>query len=356
MRWTMCGLAVVCFISCGDSNELPRESAADSARPIGRPIAIASPLGLPPVPIPSDNPPTAETIALGEKLYFSPLLSVDGTLSCANCHNPELRFADGQRVSTGVDGKKGSRNAPTILNAAYNRLQFWDGRAEDLEAQVSGPMLNSLEMGHTLEGVEQSCSGDPELQKMFEHAFGPGRPTMDKIMKAIAAFERTLISGNSPFDRFQYGGQKAALSASAHRGLAVFRSPEKGNCTACHTIEDNYALFTDHKFHNLGAGLDPEGNIADLGRYTHTKRDGDQGAFRTPSLRNVAKTAPYMHDGSLKTLKEVVDFYVGGGSSNEFLDSQIKPLTHLTRQEREDLVAFLESLTGEMPPVRESTK
>jgi cytochrome c peroxidase len=356
MRWTMCGLAILCFVSCSDSNELPNEAAVEGYRPIGRPIDIAPALGLPPVPVPAGNPPTAETIALGGRLYFSPLLSIDGTLSCANCHNPELGFADGQPVSTGVHGKKGNRNAPTVLNAAYNKLHFWDGRAESLEAQVSGPMLNSIEMGHTLEGVEQSCSGDPELQKMFEQAFGPGRPTMDKIMKAIAAFERTLISGNSPFDRFLYGGEKRALTPSAQRGLEVFRNPKKGNCTACHTIEDNYALFTDHKFHNLGAGLDSEGNIPDLGRYKQTKRDGDQGAFRTPSLRNVALTAPYMHDGSLKTLKEVVDFYVGGGSSNEFLDSQIKPLTHLTREEREALVAFLESLTGDMPPVRKSSQ
>ncbi|MGH9629292.1 MAG: cytochrome-c peroxidase, partial [Bryobacteraceae bacterium] len=130
----------------------------------------------------------------------------------------------------------------------------------------------------------------------------------------------------------------------------------KGNCAVCHTIQEEYALFTDHLFHNLGTGLSPEGELTDLGRYDHTKREGDQGAFRTPSLRNVAKTAPYMHNGSLRTLKEVVDFYVGGGSSNPFLDSQIKPLTHLTGQERRDLVAFLESLTGEMPPVSEIKK
>ena len=348
----MCGLAALIFISCSNSNHLPREAA----RPIGQPVHIASALGLPPVPVPSGNPPTAETIALGERLYFSPLLSVDGTLSCATCHNPDLGFADGRPVSIGVHGKKGSRNAPTVLNAAFNKLQFWDGRAESLESQVSGPMLNSLEMGHTLEGIEQSCSEDPELPKMFEQAFGPGRPTMEKIMKAIASFERTLISGNSPVDQFLYGGEKEVLSASARRGLEVFRNPKKGNCAVCHTMQDEYALFTDDKFHNLGAGLDPEGNIPDLGRYSQTHRDGDQGAFRTPSLRNVARTAPYMHDGSLKTLKEVVDFYVGGGSSNEFLDSQIKPLTHLSRQEREDLVAFLESLTGDPPPLRESTR
>jgi cytochrome c peroxidase len=306
---------------------------------------------LPELPIPADNPPTAMTIALGKKLYFSPILSVDKTLSCASCHDPRLGFADGRSVSVGVHGRSGKRNAPTVLNAAYNKLQFWDGRAANLEAQVSGPMLNSIEMGHSLEGVERNCAEDAEIRRMFEAAFGPGPPTMVGVMKAIASFERTLLSGNSPADRFLFGGDKGALSASAQRGLEVFRNPRKGNCTLCHTMQSRFALFTDNAFHNLGAGLDPRGEIPDLGRYLQTHREGDQGAFRTPSLRNVALTAPYMHDGSLKTLKEVVDFYVGGGSSNPFLDRQINPLTHLTGQERNDLTAFLEALTGELPRI-----
>jgi cytochrome c peroxidase len=350
--WPLCILAALCLISCGNLNSEPdigSSAAPDAARPTGKPVSIVAPLGLPPVPIPAGNPPTAETIGLGKKLYFSPVLSVDGSLSCATCHNPESGFADGRPISTGVHGKRGTRNSPSVLNAAYNRFQFWDGRADSLEAQVSGPMLNSLEMGHTLEGVEQGCAQDAELPAMFEQAFGPGPPTMDKIMKAIASYERTLVSGNSSADRFLFAGEKDALSDSARRGLEVFRSPEKGNCAVCHTIEEKYALFTDHKFHNLGVGLDPEGELIDMGRYTQTNREGDQGAFRTPGLRNVALTAPYMHDGSLKTLKEVVDFYVGGGSSNPYRDSQIKPLTHLTKQERAALVDFLESLTGEMP-------
>jgi cytochrome c peroxidase len=259
-----------------------------------------------------------------------------------------MGFSDGRPVSIGIHGKLGSRNAPTILNAAFNKTQFWDGRAEDLEAQVSGPMLNSLEMGHTLEGVERGVLGNSELKVLVEKAFGPGRPTMEKITKAIASFERTLVSGNSPFDRFFYGKDQTALSAAGRRGLEVFRSPQKGNCAVCHTIQEQFALFTDHAFHNLGAGLNAEGELTDLGRFTQTGVETDKGAFRTPGLRNVAKTAPYMHDGSLKTLKEVVDFYVGGGSSNPFLDKKIKPLTHLTGQERSDLVAFLESLSGEV--------
>lgn len=340
--WLPC-IVLALLSSCTEK----KSRGPDKARPIGEQMQISAALGLPPVPIPPDNPPTKETIALGEKLYYSPILSVDGTLSCASCHNPQFGFADQQKVSIGLHGQKGQRNAPTILNAAYNSLQFWDGRAASLEDQASGPMFNPIEMGHTLEGVEQHCSEDVELQKMVEQAFGPGPVTVGKITKAIASFERTLVSGNSPFDRFLYGGDKNALSESARRGLEVFRDPQKGNCATCHTVEEKYALFTDGKFHNLGVGLSPEGELTDLGRYTQTQKESDKGAFRTPTLRNVALTAPYMHDGSLRTLKEVVDFYVGGGSSNPFLDKEIKPL-QLTQQDRKDLVAFLESLTGEI--------
>jgi cytochrome c peroxidase len=273
-------------------------------------------------------------------------------LSCASCHDPRKGFADDRAISPGVGGKTGKRNAPTVHNAAYNGLQFWDGRAPTLEAQAAGPMMNPVEMAHNVEGVEQHCDKDPAMRKMFESAFGPapdGRSpvTMARITQALAAYERTLLSANSPFDRYLYGGEKDALSVPARRGLAVFRDPAKGNCAACHLIETNYALLTDNKFHNLGAGMNAEGELTDPGRYEVTKREGDQGAFRTPSLRNVARTAPYMHDGSLKTLKEVVDFYIGGGNSNPHRDKLIKPLTHLTGQERADLIAFLESLTGE---------
>ena len=336
----------LCVVSCGGRvSNVPEESA----RPVGTPVVIEAPLGLPPVPIPANNPPTAETIELGKRLYFSNVLSVDSSLSCASCHDPKMGFADGRAVSIGVHGKKGSRNAPTILNAVYGKQLFWDGRADGLEEQVSGPMLNSLEMGHTEEGIVRACREDKELRELFVKAFGPGVPTMEKVTMAIASFERTLVSGNSPVDRFLFAGDRTALSSAAQRGLEVFRNPAKGNCAVCHSIQRDFALFTDNQFHNLGTGLDAEGELTDLGLYKTTHRDGDQGAFRTPSLRNVAQTAPYMHDGSLKTLKDVIDFYVGGGSSNPYLDPLIKPLTHLTKQERADLVAFLESLTGDLP-------
>ncbi len=327
--------------SCGAKG--PREI---TSRPVGTPLQIKPPLGLPPVPIPAGNPPTDETVALGKILFFSPLLSADGSVSCATCHQPGLSFTDGRALSQGIAGRKGKRNAPTILNSAYNRLQFWDGRANSLEAQASGPMFDSSEMGHSLRVLEDRVSADAAMQEKIVQAFGPGPVSLDRITKAIASYERTLLSGNSPFDRFFYGGDREAISESARRGWELFRDPNKGNCIVCHAAGETDALFTDHLFHNLGAGLDSDGAIPDPGRHAETLREGDQGAFKTPGLRDVARTAPYMHDGSLKTLKEVVDFYVGGGSSNQFLDKEIRALD-LTKRERADLVSFLETLTGE---------
>jgi cytochrome c peroxidase len=196
--------------------------------------------------------------------------------------------------------------------------------------------------------VVSKLQADPYYQAAFGKAFGPGPVTMGRVKNAIASFERTLISGNSPFDRYEYGGDKQALSKAAIRGLARFRDRTKGNCAACHTIGEKYALFTDGKFHNIGAGVNEEGDLTDLGRYNETKIESDRGAFKTPTLRNVAKTAPYMHDGSLKTLKQVVDFYAGGGNSNPHLDKEIKAI-HLSGPDRADLVEFLEALTGDMP-------
>jgi cytochrome c peroxidase len=211
-------------------------------------------------------------------------------------------------------------------------------------------MENPIEMAHTAAGAERKLAANAAYQADFEKAFGPGPITFEKIRMAIAAFERTVLAGNSPFDRYLYGGDKKAMSAAAIRGLEVYRNPKKGNCNACHTIEEKYALFTDNKFHNLGVGIDSKGELTDLGRYKETKVEADKGAFKTPTLRNIAQTAPYMHDGSLKTLKEVVDFYVGGGNSNPYRDKEIKSLDFLTKAQRADLLAFLESLTGDLPP------
>ena len=332
-------LASVLCVGC-------RKSSSD--RPIGAVVDIRAPLGLPPVPIPADNPPTAQTIALGRKLFYDMRLSKDNTVSCASCHNPNLAFTDGRTLARGVGGMLGIRNAPTLLNAAYSPFQFWDGRAKSLEEQSAAPMENPVEMDQKHEVSVSKIGKDPAYQAEFAQAFGPGTVTLDKIQKSLASFERTLLSGDSPFDQYQYGGNKQALSPAAIHGLALFQDPKRGNCAVCHTIHQNYALFTDGKFHNTGAGVNGAGDFTDLGRFTSTKIVTTKGEFKTPTLRDVALSAPYMHDGSLKTLKDVVDFYAGGGNSNPFLDKEMKPL-NLSAQDRADLVKFLESLTGEMP-------
>jgi cytochrome c peroxidase len=346
--------AVGAFIACTQKPGLAPAVAPPAAKPIGTVIRIVAPLGLPPVPIPADNPPTAETVALGRRLYYDTALSVDNTISCASCHDPKFGFSDGQQFSDGVRGQKGNRNSPTIFNAAYFTTQFWDGRAPSLEKQAEGPMQNPVEMAHTLAGAELRLMADPSYKAEFKTAFGADVITYEMVEKCIASFERTVLSGNSPFDRHMYGGDKKALSASAKRGLEVFRNPKKGDCAVCHTMDEKYALFTDNKFHNLGVGvklnINGETELTDLGRFNITNVASDKGAFKTPSLRNITLTAPYMHDGSHKNLKEVIDFYVGGGNSNPYRDKEIHPLDFLTGQELADLQEFLKSLTGEIPP------
>lgn len=318
------------------------------ARAIGAPVDIAVPRGLPGLALPSERQATAESIALGRKLFYEPNLSVDNTLSCASCHRPDKYFTDGQPVAIGVARQAGTRNTPSVLNAAYYPAQFWDGRAATLEEQAGGPIANPIEMNLPHDVAVSRLQADAGYREEFAKVFGAGTITMPKVVAAIAAFERTLLCGNSPFDRYQFGGEKSALSPAAVRGLAIFTNKEKGNCATCHTIGEGFAIFTDGKFHNLGVGMNAEGELTDPGRFKFSGHEADRAAFRTPSLRNVAKTAPYMHDGSLKNLKEVIDFYMGGANSNPHLDPQIRPLK-LTAQERDDLLAFLESLTGEFP-------
>lgn len=318
--------------------------AFDDAVPVGEAIAMDPPAGLP--PLPGDAKLTADLVDLGRRLFNEKKLSSDGTISCASCHQPDLYFTDGLKVAKGVDGQLGPRNSPTVLNAVFNTSQFWDGRAASLEEQAGIPIAAPNEMNMPHEACVERLNGDANYRAQFEKAYGPGPITMGRVLRAIAAFERTMLSGSSPFDRYQYGGDKSALSEAAIRGLEIFKG--KGSCATCHTIGESYALFTDGKFHNVGAGMNSSGELTDLGRYAHTKIESDRGAFRTPSLRNVAKTAPYMHDGSLRTLDEVIAFYIGGGNSNPQLDPEIRPIG-LSARDRADLVAFLESLTGELP-------
>jgi cytochrome c peroxidase len=323
--------------------------ATTPLKPIGKPVEIKAPLGLPPIPTPADNPPTVETIALGRRLYYDPILSSDKTVSCATCHDPRFGFADPKPVSEGVDKKTGTRNSPPVVNAAYFTVQFWDGRSPSLENQAEGPVQNPVEMANKLATVEERLNADASYRDQFAKAWGPGPITYEFVEKSIASFERTVVSGNSPFDKWKYGHDEKAVDAAAKRGFVVFTSTKKGNCAACHTIGEKYALFTDNKFHNVGIGYDM-GQFTDVGQFAVTHSEADKGKFKTPSLRNIALSAPYMSDGSLKTLKDVMDFYIGAGNSNPNLDKEIHVLDFLSGQERSDLVAFLNSLTGEIPP------
>jgi cytochrome c peroxidase len=323
-------------------------SSAPSARPVGAPVSITVPLGLPPIPIPKDNPPTAASIALGRRLFYDTRLSKDDSLSCASCHRPQAAFADVQERSLGVGGTLGLRNAPTLVNAAYSPTLFWDGRAKSLEGQVAIPIVDPLEMNQSHDACIAKLTADPSYTPMFQSAFGSSDVTMERVQNALASFERTILSGDSPFDEYEYGGHKEALTPAQIRGLAVFTDPAKGNCAACHTIGPHFALFSDGEFHNTGAGVGGDGEFTDLGRFRVTLVAADGASFKTPTLRNVALTGPYMHDGKLKTLRDVVDFYAGGGNSSPYLDKKIAPL-NLTGQEKSDLVEFMKSLTGKLP-------
>ena len=288
------------------------------------------PLGLDPLPIPADNPQTVAKIELGKQLYFDPRLSYDGTISCATCHDPKKGWSNGEQFGVGIKGQKGGRNSPTVLNAAYFPLQFWDGRAKELEGQALGPIQNPIEMGHTLDACVECLSGIEGYKKQFKEVFGT-KVTADGIAKAIAAFERTVLSGDAPYDRYK-AGDKKALSAAAERGMNLFFN--KAHCSACHAG----ANFSDAAFHNIGVGMDKE--KPDEGRQAISTMLGDRGAFKTPGLREIARTAPYMHDGGMKTLEEVVEHYNKGGVANPQLDEEVFPL-QLTAEEKADLVKFL---------------
>lgn len=284
--------------------------------------------------IPQDNPLTAEKIKLGKELYFDKRLSADRTTSCATCHTPDKGFSDGLPTSKGIKGQIGGRNAPVTINRLFSQAQFWDGRAASLEEQALGPIQNPIEMGNTLEGMIANLEKIKAYQEQFGKVFGTG-VTAEGVAKAIASFERTLLCGNSAFDRFE-AGDKKALSKGAQRGLALFRG--KANCVSCHTGSN----FTDERFHNIGVGVDKP--KPSLGRFDVTKKEADKGAFKTPTLRNVAASAPYFHDGSIKTLEAVIEYYNKGGTKNPHLSPLLKPL-ELTAQETANLVAFLKSLS-----------
>lgn len=344
---------------------------------------FAQPLGLPEVPVPENNPITEEKVALGDRLFHDERFSSTGTVSCATCHDVSRAFTDLEGplpLAIGIDGLLGTRNSPTVVNSAYFDTLFWDGRSPDLEDQSQHPFINPVEMGLTdHEPILDTIREDKEYQRAFDEVFGVSgdKITMDHIMMAIATFERTLISGDSPFDRWYFGGEEDAVDESVKRGFDVFL--KDGRCVSCHTIEQEWAIFTDNKFHNIGVGIDhiedrvPElaaafivakaqgldvevevltdPDTSELGRFVVTEEVTDMGAFKTPTLRNIARTDPYMHDGSIETLREVVEHYNNGGflppleEANAYLSGGIRPLD-LTEQQMDDLVSFMEALTS----------
>lgn len=299
-----------------------------------------APLGLDEdlIVIPKDNPLTKGKIDLGKLLFFDKRLSKNNTIACGSCHMPSIGFTDGQPVSTGIHRFQGGRSAPASINRLFSTSQFWDGRAATLEEQSIGPFVSPVEHGFAnhAELVEKlnSING---YQILFQNVF-QGPITKERVGQALASFQRTILSGNSPYDRYDYGGEDGAVSPAAKRGLKLFL--KKARCTRCHSGFN----FTDEKFHNLGIDWDTE--HIDLGRYAVTKNPEEIGAFKTPTLREVSRTAPYMHNGRFATLRQVVDFYDAGGIKNPHQDNTIISL-HLTEQEKEDLVEFLQALSGE---------
>jgi cytochrome c peroxidase len=338
------------------------------------PSVTSPPPGIDPVAwasvyIPAGNELTADRIALGRKLYFDTRLSKDGTLACATCHDVSRGFTDHRSVSEGIGDHLGKRSAPTTMNAALMQSQFWDGRAPSLEEQAKLPILNPIEMGHPdAASAMAAVNTDPAYVGLFQKAYGRA-PNYDDLGRAIASFERTLIFLDAPFDRFAAGDSRA-ISAAAQRGLDLFNG--KARCVSCHMINSSNPLGTDNLFHNIGVSartqnfealagkalgvlkensdtgaldkLAIETDMSELGRFLVTKKRGDVGAFKTEQLRNVGLTAPYMHDGSLKTLWDVMDHYNKGGETNAYLDGGIEPL-NLSESEINDVVAFLFTLT-----------
>ena len=317
-RTAAVGLAALCLAAW--ANDRPRQ-----------------PLGLPPIDWPKNNPYSAAKVELGRYLYFDKRISADGTLSCASCHDPKSGYTDAAPVSTGIGGQKGGRSAPTLVNRAYSLAQFWDGRAATLEEQAKGPMANPIEMGNTPEGVVATLKKIPGYAPLFAKAFGNDQIDIDRVAMAIATLERTILSGNAPYDRYKKGDKKA-MSPEQVRGMSVFF--DKAKCDRCHENSN----FTLNAYSNIGIGMDKPN--PDLGRFNETKDPRDWGVFKVPTLREIEHTAPYMHDGSLKTLEEVVDYYDKGGTPNKNLDSNIRKL-NLTDQEKKDLVSFMKALSGE---------
>jgi len=369
-------LVFLCFGTFGAQADLSVAPSQSVLPTDGRPLSLGAvvtspPLGLPHMDVPSDNPVTEAKIALGRKLFFDRRLSFNRTLSCAMCHIPEQGFTQNEmRTPVGLEGRFVKRNAPALYNVGYRERLFHDGRESSLENQVWQPLLKDNEMANPSVGfVIETLARARDYQGLFEAAFGRG-PGIETIGQALASYQRGLLSAASPFDHWFFGGDTVSLGASASRGFALFNS---AGCSACHTIAEDYALFSDGQFHDTGIGyarsmlaVDPVApsvylapgvevvpkvsfsrpQANDLGRYEATGRSADRWLYLTPSLRNVALTAPYMHDGSLPDLAAVLRFYNAGGIAHADLDPLLHPLG-LSDSELQDLESFLRALTGD---------
>jgi len=368
---------VTLFFGCDrsaktESSKLPTPETDPFAQPKSL-QQVGAPVELTDERIPADNPQTPEKISLGRRLFLDRRLSVDGTVSCGTCHDPTLAFTDRRPTSFGVKGRVGQRNAPTVLNALYNKTQFWDGRVNTLEEQAALPIVNAVEMGHpNLDAAVAQIAAIEEYQQAFRVVFGRS-PNGPDLLRAIASYERTQLSFDSPFDHF-IAGEKNAIDDSAKRGWELFNN--QARCNKCHALTEatrDVTNLIDNDFHNIGIGiirhnvvalarqaeqLIKTGDTADidraaiqtdmsaLGRFLITKQEKDIASFRTPNIRNVLVTGPYFHDGSQETLWDVIDHYnKGDGLQNPYLDGDIQPLA-LTESDIDDLVAFMASLTS----------
>ena len=355
-----------------ESSKLPTPETDPLAQPkslqqVGAPVEMTR------EKIPADNPQTPEKVSLGQRLFLDPRLSIDGTVSCSTCHDPKLAFTDRRPTSFGVKGRVGQRNAPTVLNALYNKTQFWDGRVNTLEEQAALPIVNAVEMGHpNLDAAVAEIAAIEEYQQAFRVVFGRS-PNGPDLLRAVASYERTQLSFDSPFDHF-IAGEKNAIDDSAKRGWELFNN--QARCNKCHALTDtqrDVTNFTDNDFHNIGIGIIRhnvvalarqadqliktgdtaaidraaiQSDMSALGRFLVTKQEKDIASFKTPNIRNVLVTGPYFHDGSQETLWDVIDHYnKGDGLQNPYLDEDIQPLA-LTESDIDDLVAFMASLTS----------
>lgn len=366
-------VGAIFFVSLICSFEIDASQTGLERRPatVRKAIAVRVPLGISEWlwrrRIPRDNPLTAEKIALGRALYFDKRLSKDGTVSCGTCHDPAFAFTDAKSLAEGMAGGHGTRNTPSILNAVFSEFLFWDGRARSLEDQVKLPLMSSFEMGMNTEPeLLRRVASIPEYNEKFAKVFKSDGLSLETIAKAIASYERTLLSGNTPFDRF-INGDNGALTDAQKRGWSLFQG--KAGCIECHKYSTDNPFFSDFTFHNTGVAFSESvlglvstvakvtkgtsqtelahaAGFSELGRFTVSLQPADIGAFRTPSLRDLELTSPYMHDGSFKTVLDVVQFYNRGGNANAYLDKRMHPL-QLTEGEVSDLVQFMRALTSD---------